>query len=422
MLLLRRVFAVVAIACGLFALSRASGMAAEFKLPPLTGELSGKFTLFELPGAPVVQWKLRIEGGPDGARHGDVELVGPGTQVHAKLDLTSSNGSGKWEIVESRLDAATWFAFLSPSFQSATQDLKVTGRFNLSGSGSVKDGKLLGAAQLTWSDGSVSNAVQGWRLDGISLKGDIAADSRTGTVLKSNRPWQLTVGTISTTRFGARNLAISAVLNEDRTIFLQSAKVELAGGDVTIDPTSIELSPGALDLTIHANRIGLQDLVALVPASLADAQGRIDGSVNVSWSEAAGLRIGEGGFVLRQDEVATLRLVARPGFLTGGVPERISLLPKWSGPIGTAIAPKNPVYGDVHAIELGVTQLQIKSFSLQARPWGDERKRTAVIQVSARPYKEGGPVKLVTFDINVDGPLSALLRAGMSDDSTFDVH
>lgn len=422
MLVLRRMSAAVGILVTLCALSLPPTLAAEFKLPPLTGELSGKFTLFKLPGAPVVQWKLRIEGGADGARHGDVELVGPGTRVHAKLDLTSSNGNGKWEIVESRLDAATWFALLSPSFQSATHDLKVTGRFNLTGSGSIEDGKPSGAAQLTWSDGSLSNAAQGWRLEGITLKGDVAADSRTGTVLKSNRPWQLTVGTISTTRFGARNLAISAVLNEDRTIFLQSAKVELAGGDVTIDPTSIELSPAAFDLTIHANRIGLQDLVALVPASLADAQGRIDGSVSVTWSEAAGLRVGEGGFVLRQDEVATLRLVARPGFLTGGVPERIPLLPKWSGPLGTAIAPKNPVYGDVHAIELGVTQLQIKSFNFQARPHGDERNRTAVIQVSARPYKEGGPVKLVTFDINVEGPLSALLQVGMSDERTFTVH
>jgi hypothetical protein len=136
----------------------------------------------------------------------------------------------------------------------------------------------------------------------------------------------------------------------------------------------------------------------------------------------AGLKIGQGSFVLRQDEVATLRLVARPGFLTGGVPERIALLPKWTGPVGSWIAPRNPVYGDVHAIELGETQLQIKSFIFQASPKGDERNRTAVIQVSARPYKEGGPVKLVTFDINVEGPLSALVRVGMSDQRSFDVH
>lgn len=422
MLLFRRMLAAVVITVALRVLPLAAVAAADFKLPPLTGELSGKFTLFALPGAPEVLWKLRIEGGPDGARHGDVELVGAGGQVHAKLDLTSSTGNGKWEIVESRLDAATWFAFLSPFFEKATHDLQVTGRFNLTGSGAIEEGRPSGAAQLTWSDGSVSNAVQGWRLDGISLKGDVAADSRNGTVLKSNRPWQLTVGTITTSRFGARNLAVSAVLNEDRTIYLQSAKVELAGGDVTIDPATIELSPAVLDFTIHVNRVGLQDLVALVPASLADAQGRIDGAVRLGWSELAGLKIGQGSFVLRQDEVATLRLVARPGFLTGGVPERIALLPKWTGPVGSWIAPRNPVYGDVHAIELGETQLQIKSFIFQASPKGDERNRTAVIQVSARPYKEGGPVKLVTFDINVEGPLSALLRVGMSDQRSFDVH
>jgi len=215
---------------------------------------------------------------------------------------------------------------------------------------------------------------------------------------------------------------MSAILNDDRTLFLQSAKVELAGGDVTIDAAMIELSPVSFEFTVHANRIGLQDLVALVPASLADARGRIDGSVTFGWSEAAGLIVGEGGFVLRQDEVATLKLVPRPGFLTGGVPEYIPLLPKWTGPIGAAIAPKNPVYGDVHAIELGETELQIKAFDFKARPKGDERNRTAVIQVSARPYKQGGPVKLVTFDINVEGPLSALLQVGMTEERSFVVH
>ena len=393
-----------------------------FKLLPITGELSGNTTLLKLPGRPTVQWKLRIEGGADGARHGDMQLTGAGSQVHLKVDTTSADGNGKWEIVESRLDAATWFALIAPLFKTDTHNLVVAGNFRLTGSGAMEDGRPSGAAQLTWTGGSVSNAAQGWRLDGITLKADIAADSRTGTVLRSNRPWQLNIATISTSRFGARNLAVSAILNDDRTLFLQSAKVELAGGDVTIDPAMIELSPVLFAVTVHANRIGLQDLVALVPASLADARGRIDGSVTFGWSGAAGLIIGEGGFVLRQDEVATLRLVSRPGFLTGGVPERIPLLPKWTGPLGAAIAPKNPVYADVRAIELGETELQIKSFDFQARPKGDERNRTAVIQVSARPYKEGGPVKLVTFDINVEGPLSALLQVGMTEERSFVVH
>ena len=422
MFLLRRMQTLVLCALALHVLPLCEAAGPAIKLPPITGELTGKTTFLQLPGNPMVEWKMRLEGGADGARHGDVELVGAGSQVHLTLDFNSADGNGKWEIVESRLDAATWFALISPLLKIDTHGLVVAGNFHLTGSGSIQDGKPAGAAQLTWTGGSVSNPAQGWRLDGITLKADVAADSGTGTVLRSNRPWQLNIATITTTRFGARNLAMSAVLNDDRTLYLQSAKIELAGGDVTIDPATIELSPVLFAVTVHANRIGLQDLVALVPTSLADARGRIDGSLTFGWSGSAGLIIGEGGFVLRQDEVATLRLVPRPGFLTGGVPERIPLLPKWTGPLGALIAPKNPVYGDVHAIELGETELQIKSFDFQARPKGDERNRTAVIQVSARPYKEGGPVKLVTFDINVEGPLSALLQVGMTEERTFVVH
>jgi len=174
-----------------------------------------------------------------------------------------------------------------------------------------------------------------------------------------------------------------------------------------------------LDFNVRIDRVGLQDLVALVPGSVSEAKGRIDGVVRLGWSRTAGLQIGAGKFELRDDEAATFRLEEAPGFLTQRVPERLTLLPKWVGPFRQWLATPNPVYGDVRQIELGKTELQIVSFSLSLNPKGDELSRTGVVQISARPTTEGGVVKLVRFDLNIFGSVSDLLQHSMIDQVSF---
>ena len=131
--------------------------------------------------------------------------------------------------------------------------------------------------------------------------------------------------------------------------------------------------------------------------------------------------MGAGRFELRDDEIATLRLTSAPGFLTDRVPERLALLPAWTGIIGQWFSPLNPVYGDVQKIELGQTELQIVSFSLELTPEGDHRDRNGVLKVSARPTSPGALVRRVTFDININGSITELLKLGMDDGAAFEV-
>ena len=195
-----------------------------------------------------------------------------------------------------------------------------------------------------------------------------------------------------------------------------------AGGYVTIDPSTVALFPPVLDFTVHVDRVGLQDLVALVPASLAEARGRLDGAVRLGWSKAAGVHIGAVGFTLHADEAATLRLAPTPGLITGNVPERFVLLPSLPGPLANWFAPRNPIYGDVSEIELGHTPLAIESFNLQLTPKGDAQGRNAVLQISARPDKTGALVKRVVFDIDLTGSLSRLLNRNVGGRASFRIH
>lgn len=215
---------------------------------------------------------------------------------------------------------------------------------------------------------------------------------------------------------------MTAKLNGDGTASLLSAGIEIAGGTVTIDPATVAVFPPVLDFTVHVDRIGLQDLVALVPASLADARGRIGGVVRLGWSQTAGIQVGAGGFTLRSDEAATLRLTPTPGLITGNVPERLALLPGWTGTIGKWFAPLNPVFGDVSEIELGRTPLAIETFELRLMPNGDEQGRSAVVRISARPDKTGTLVKRVVFDIDLTGSLSRLLNLNAGGRATLRIH
>jgi hypothetical protein len=412
--------------CRLFAVLLLAGMfaaeqRAEFRIPPISGEFSGKFRATGLAGSPEVAWKLRVQPGSSGQKHIEADFTSEGARLRLQADLDSATGDGTWDVLQSELDAGAWLAVLSPQLGEVLANVTASGKLELTGSGKIKDGRPAGVAKLTWENGSLINAVDDWKLEGISLKGDIAIDFLDIAAMTSSSPWELAIRTISSTRFGARNLSVSANFNEDRTVSLLSARVELAGGEVTVDPSTISLFPPIFNFNVRIDRVGLQDLVALVPASLSDARGRIDGVVRLGWSERLGLQVGVGSFKLRDDEIATLRLVSAPGFLTEQVPERISLLPEWMGGIGKWFSPKNPVYDDIEEIELGRTELQIVSFSVALSPEGDDLNRTGVVQVSARPTAPGALVKLVSFQVNIFGSVSQLLQYSMIDQASFKV-
>ena len=418
MRLFRRMFALL-MALGALAVTTT---AADFKLlPMISGELSGRFKSQTLSSAPEVAWTLKVT--PEGATRRKIEaqLLAEGSRLHLRAVMDTATGDGTWEIVESELDAAAWLVVLSPHLGELAAGVAAGGNIQLSGKGVIQGGRPAGFAKLVWSQGSLRNEAAGWILDGITLQGDLAIDVSDLAAMTSSAPWELSIGTISSNRFGARNLFVQAQFNQNRTVSLLEARVEVAGGGVTVDRSTVSLFPPVLDFNVRIDRVGLQDLVALVPGSVSEAKGRIDGVVRLGWSREAGLQIGAGRFNLRDDEVATFRLTKAPGFLTERVPERLTLLPAWMGPIKRLLGTPNPIYNDVLNIELGHTELQIVSFSLDLNPRGDERGRTGVLQVITRPTSAGGAVKLLKFDLNIFGSVSDLLQHSMINQVRFEV-
>ncbi len=417
MVLLRRLFAALAL-WGMFVSVASSS---DLKLLPITGDLSGRFALPSLSAMPPLDWKISLQHAAAGRRSAEISITSQGAQLRAHADLDALTGDGTWEIAEAKIDPGVWFSVVAPEVMSGLAGISATGEVTLTGNGTLRDGRPSGVIKFVWADGVLRQADQGWSLEHIAMSGECRLDA-TGPTLKSTGPFELTIGTITTKRLGARKVFIQALLNVDQTLTVQVGRIEVAGGEITIDPCTITLSPLVVDFNLRITRIGLQDVVALVPESLSDARGRVDGQVRVMWSVASGLQIGAGNLSLRDDEVAMIRLTAAPGFLTTQAPKRFTVLPAWTGPLRRWIAPKNPAYEDIRKIEMGQTDLRVRALSVQLTPQGDEFGRTAHVNVIAGPVQERGTVKEVVFDVNVSGPLSAVLRVGMNQSISVSTH
>jgi hypothetical protein len=391
-----------------------SAGAGEIRLPPISGELSGDFRLFETTAAPKLHWasNLRAAGDAAGGRVIETKIDGDGTRLRAEANLTSTE-HGSWTITDGEIDLATWFPTIAEKVGEAMKGLAAIGVVEVKGSGLVRAGKPGGVVQVKVRDGRLGSAEAGWSLDGVTLTAEFLVEAEEIKV-RSTTPFELTVATITTPRFGARNLFVTGVLNEDRTVAVSAAHIEIAGGDVKIDPTMLTLAPFGLEATLHIVNVGLQDVAALVPQSFSSSQGRIDGTVRMGWTSAGGLRLGAGDLALGRTEPAIVRLAPAPGFLTVSMPKRFEPLPGWTGPLARWLSADNPIYTDMAEIELGRAPLEVESLAVRLIPEGDQYGRTATVRMTARPTKPGAAVKVVNIDVNVAGSLDSILKYGLN--------
>ncbi len=391
--------------------------AAGWKLPVWSGELHGKLLPLGEDG-PQLAWTFIPATSSAGERTLSFRVEDSATRLRAVATLDATTGDGSWKIEEGRIEVGLWLAALAPVLGKDMAGLSGEGTVVITGEGLIRQGRPSGLMKISWSDGVVKHAGQGWTLKGITVGAEIDVAALPDGAI----PVTLAVRTISTARFGARNLSVEAVLNGMSEASVTAARIEIAGGTVETDPFTVPFSPPSLNVQIHMKRVGLQDVVALVPTMLSDARGRINGELGLSWSEAAGLHVGKGTLDLDEIEFTSLRLAPKPGFLTARVPARFVLIPNLPKLFSNWFAPVNPAYATLAGIELGKIPMRAESLKVRLTPDGDELGRSASVTVIAHPEQEKSPVKEVVFTINVSGPLSQVLKVGMSDRISFGHH
>lgn len=396
-------------------------LAVAIELPPISGELSGEFEILKTADAPKLRWTAEVRGSHDGSdtRTIDAKIEGDGMRLRADVTLATTQ-EGRWRINEGTVDLTRWFPVAMKRADGA-EGIIATGTVEISGEGLIRGGAASGRVKVAIREARLESAAGGWTLEGVTFAGEFLVEAD-GFRIKSMTPCELTVAKITTSRFGARNVFLSAVLNDDRTLALREARVEIAGGEVTLAPTMFALSPLVLEATLHVANVGLQDIAALVPAGLSAASGRIGGAVRIGWSAAEGFRLGAGELSLENSEEARARLAPNPGFLTRSMPKRIQPLPTWTGPFARWLSAENPIYTDMERIELGREPLRVEALSIKLMPEGDDHGRTATMRMTARPTRANAAVKSLQLDVNVSGPLDSILTLGLNQNLLIDTH
>lgn len=356
--------------------------------PLLAGDIGGELTVAE---GHSLAWSLALASPSAGVRTGELTVSGEGAMLRVALSYEPAAQSLRWRIAEGAVDLARWLPALATRFlPGALAGASASGMLELKGEGTLDDGVPAGRISASWRDGALAHAGQGWSLEAISLRaeGDVA-NLPAGRVSAD-----LGVGTITTTRFGARNLAVSAALDGFEVASISSARVEIAGGRVESAPFRVALSAPAVDVRLAMERVGLADIVALVPEALAGASGRVHGEVRLGWSQAGGFTVGEGRIVLDPSEPAQVRFHPSPGLLTGSLP---------------ALVLRH--YPGLARIETGQTPLLAERFEASFSPAGDAGGLSASVRIEGGPLDTSLKAPLV-LTVNVRGPLEPLIRLG----------
>lgn len=394
--LLLRLLLLMLLACSAFA-------AGGLPLPPLSGTLSGSVRPLAIPGAPALQWEVALQAGAAHERRGEARLTGPGTEMALALSINSETGAGTWRITKAVFDLEPWAAVLKRQLGAAVADLEVTGTLEFSGDGTLQQGHLVGEVALALREVTLASPTEGWRLEGISAGGRFAI-ATDPVAARSVAPLTLAVRTITTTRFGARNLAINGVLADRDTFQLTSARLEIAGGTMLVAPADVALSPFHIAVDVTVNRIGLQDVAALVPTAVRSAFGRVDGTARLGWSQERGIEIGRGHLVLRNDEPAEVTLNPSPGLFTSGLP---GMVVKYAVP-------------GLKKAELGQVPIAADSLEITFSPDADSQGRTATVKLTGVPKDEKRKPR-INLTTNVRGPLKPFVKMGTDTDFSLGV-
>lgn len=360
---------------------------AEWKLPPVEGELSGEFDATFLGGAPKVKWTMTLRAATPRVRHLVFSLEGHGLRLRGEARVDPM-GEGSWQLQEADIDLGVWFGWLAPRVAPEAADLIIAGTIQASGEGTWRGGKVGGRAKIELRNGRIESLARKSRFEGVGCTVTIE-----DLLARRTAPGQIftwTSGHYDRVDLGAGRVEFT--LDGDQ-VKIGLATIAVFGGELAV--RAVEFSTKKPEFTASAQMTGIDigKMVFLLPEILTQASGRLDGYVDLT-RDATGIAIGEGYLGLRPGVPATLQFVSRPGVLSAALPPAI-----------------NKLYPGILQMETAGIPLLAEELQLRFVPKGDEEGRSAWVHLAGRPVDPAfqGPIDLT---MNVRGPLDEVFNAG----------
>lgn len=381
-------------------------------LPKISGDLKGRLVLHGWGDSPVLDWQVAAQPEAGSGHRVQATLSGPGLNIQAELDWRLDGGAD-WRLVRGEVDLARWWRSLAARADFAGRlppDFELNGTLHLTGEGALQGRAVSGRVLARVDGGAVGSATQKWSVPAWTADAELHL-TPAGPRLQA---LHLNVPEAEAAGLTIRNIALAAIGEASARLIVERASADLLGGRIALRPFSLDPLSPEVNTSADLQGVGLGDLAALVPEALSEAKGQLSGRVAVHWSAKVGLSPGEGSLVVMPDAPATLRLKATPGFITQRVPERLLWLPSSLGVVARLLALPNPAYDTLRRIELGELPLQVEKMDIRLFPDGPDGARSAVAHIETRPPGDT-LVKRVTFDVNLAGPLTEVLRLGSDD-------
>jgi hypothetical protein len=395
-----------------FAACASLAVAAEWRLPPLSGDLSGKFLLTDGSGTPEIAWRVQAAASDAATPRAELNASAPGLAVRVALTPPGERTPGSWTLLDATIELAEWWRLAAARAGVAVKpaDLRLGGTLRVTGEGTWDGPVWRGALHVTLADATAASDEQGWSAGEIGLTADLTLAENSAAL----RTAELRIGRAQMAAIVVRQAILEFAGGERGRIEVRRAQLDVFGGRLALAPFTLDPAAPAVRTAAEFSGIALGELAALVPQALAEARGQVAGKVAVNWSLKSGVQPDAGGLEISPGGPATFRLAKSPGLLTGRAPPKIAFLPAWTGPLSKWFSADNPAYDSLRRIELGEVPLTMENLRVQLFPDGPGGARTAHVEVAARPTA-GSAVERVTFSINLSGPLTQVLKLGMDD-------
>lgn len=322
------------------------------------------------------------------AWQGEVKAEGPGLGFRGSGRYDTAAKTVEFRLQDIALDLSRWKGFVQRMVVLPGGTWELAGRFTGQAEGRVAGKELVATAQLQLREGQARHAATGVAIEGIEADLEFTDLDHFRSKPGAVRVAKLTSGGLTLTDLAAD----IEFAGWDRVVVHRSAFSTL-GGKVKTEPFRLVPSQRELAATLLLDGIDVEQVLALTEDLPGRATGRVDGRLPIRVDDG-GLRLGTGWLELKKGVHAELQLNAQ-GMLTRG------------------IDPRSPTFTVMQKIESGLLRLRLGEMRLEVRPPDAPPGRSATLRLAGEPAdpEVKAPVKL---DLNVNGPIEALLNLGLN--------
>ena len=360
---------------------------AEWKLPPLDGELEGELNPLLLGGAPKVKWKLTLK--TERPRERTVEFLVEGHGVRLRGDArVDPVGEGAWRIAEAEIDLGVWFGWVMPRVAPEFAGMSMQGKLTGSGEGTWRGGVVGGRAVMSLREGRVDDPAHKILLEGISVDIEMADIAKRRTEPAQVFTWR-------SGRYDVVALGVGRIEGQldGEQLRVTKAAFDVFGGELNVGSLVMSTARPEFSVVAQMSGIAVDQIMFLLPPILSEANGRLDGNVALSRDES-GVRIGDARLALREGETADLRLAIKPGWLTTSLPPDIV-----------------KYFPGFRKIETGEIPIRARVLEITLTPLGDAQGRTGWVHLAGGPT-DPELTAPVDMNVNIRGPLEELVKIG----------